>query len=135
MKLNLGAGSDIRIGWENTDKEEDIFKMERRTESIEAILLNHVAMYIRPEEMEQLLIKWYRWLKPDGTIHIETQDLNKVRDPETLFGTGKHAGHRWAWTPKALIALMEKAGFKKIGMVAGILHGKPERDFLICGKK
>lgn len=58
-KLNIGAGKDIRIGWENTDKEQDWFTMEHDKESVDAILLNHVVMYIRPEEMSKLLEKYY----------------------------------------------------------------------------
>ena len=139
-KLNLGSGKDYRIGWINidtkgkSDREEDFFEMEDNL-LVEHILLNHVAMYIRPEEMKKQLKKWYRWLTIGGTIHIETQNLDNVRDPETLYGMGANAGHRWAWTPETLGVLMEEAGFKRVVSVPGILHGKPERDFLICGIK
>lgn len=134
MKLNIGAGKDLRIGWKNTDKEEDLFTMVRDEETVDAILLNHVAMYIRPEDMRSLLNRWFKWLVIGGTLHIETQDLDKVKDPETLYGMGENAGHKWGWTPETLGKLMEEAGFK-VSCVPGILHGRPERDFLIAGKK
>lgn len=134
MKLNIGAGKDIRIGWENTDKENDWFTMEHKEESIDAILLNHVVMYMRPEELDPLLAKYNKWLKVGGTLHIETQNIEKVSDVETLYGVGDNAGHRWGWTPRTLMELMIRNGFACTSM-AGILHGKPERDFLICGRK
>ena len=134
MKLNLGCGQDKRIGWENIDKEEDILTMKRDEESVDAILLNHVAMYFRPEEMRVLLKKWYGWLKKGGTVHIETQDLDRIHTPEVLYGMGGNAGHKWGYTPQTLGELMEEAGFRTNAM-SGILHGWPERDFLIIGKK
>lgn len=140
LKLNLGCGKDYRIGWVNIDirekgdKKADFLKLEYKNCSVDAILLSHVAMYIRPELMRKLLAKWFRWLKIGGTIHVETQDLDRVRDPETLYGMGDYAGHQWAWTPETLGKLLEEAGFS-VSSVPGILHGKPERDFLLCGKK
>ena len=133
--MNIGCGDDIREGWENTDREEDWITMEREPGSVDAILLNHVAMYILPEEMTVLLRKWFSWLRPGGTIHIETQHLGRIRTPELLYGTGKHAGHRWGWTPEALGTLMEDAGFSRVVAIPGILHGWPDRDFLISGAK
>ena len=130
-KINLGAGQDIREGWINTD---EVVEVMQPSGSIDAILLNHVAMYFRPEEMTTLLERWYDWLKVGGTIHIETQNLRKVNTPEILYGMGKNAGHKWAWTPEALEQIMSKVGFK-VTVIPGILHGWPERDFLIIGKK
>ena len=136
MKLNIGAGNDIRIGWENTDQEEDWFTTKRPKESVDAILFNHCAMYIRPEEMNMLLKKWYVWLKRGGTLHIETQNLDKIgTDLRLLYGEGDNAGHRWAWTPSELGKLMRNAGFNNVTSIPGILHGWPERDFLITGTK
>jgi predicted SAM-dependent methyltransferase len=132
MKINIGCGKDKRIGWRNTDKERDWFKIDYKKGSIDAILANHIVMYIRPED--KLFKKWYRWLKKGGTVHIETQDFNKIKDLNTLYGQGKNAGHRWVWTPKSLSKELQGVGFKTISM-PGILHGKPERDFIICGIK
>lgn len=135
MKLNIGCGGDKRIGWENIDREENLFTMKRKSNSVDAILLSHVAMYIRPEEMERLMARWYDWLREDGSIHLETQDLRKIHAPEILYGTGDNAGHRWGWTPETLGKIMEDAGFKEVKSIPGILHGWTERDFLISGKK
>ena len=131
MKINLGCGQDIREGWINTDEVQEV---QQEDNSIDAILLNHVAMYFRPEEMKVLLKRWYGWLKPGGTIHIETQNLRNIKTPELLYGMGKNAGHKWGWKPETLGILMEDAGFK-VSVMPGILHGWPERDFLISGTK
>jgi len=130
MKVNLGCGKDKRIGWFNTDR---IFSIKKKPNSVKAILANHIVMYIRPED--KMFSKWYGWLKKGGTIHIETQDFRNIKDIETLYGTGNNAGHRWVWTPKSLKEELKKAGFKKIISMPGILHGKPERDFLIIAIK
>jgi hypothetical protein len=131
-KINLGCGKDIREGWENTDEVESV---EKENETVDAILLNHVAMYFRPEDMERLLRRWHGWLVEGGTIHIETQNLDKINTPEILYGMGKNAGHKWGWTPETLGKLMKESGFKNIVSVPGILHGWPERDFIITGTK
>jgi len=140
IKLNIGCGDDIRIGWRNTDKEDgDLYDMRFEKESVDAILLSHVAMYIRPDAMLMLARKWHSWLKPGGTVHIETGNLKSIcvlgEKQRNLYGMGKHAGHKWAWLPEELAEIMKLAGFNNITFMPGILHGKPERDFLLCAMK
>ena len=136
LKLNIGCGNDKRIGWENIDENDgqDMYFLDYKEGTVDAILFNHVAMYVRPNDMKDLLNMFYTWLRKGGTVHMETQDFFAIEDPETMFGMGENAGHQWAWTPENLREMMVGIGFDVYSMPV-ILHGKPERDFLICGTK
>ncbi len=149
--LNLGCGEDYRKGYVNiddgsmfpkckVDKKADITKVSYPSSSVDGILLSHIAMYFRPEELLPLLTKWHRWLKKGGFLRIETINLNDVlnyRDDKKLliplFGKPNTAPHRWAWSFSSLHDLLEKAGFEEVD--ADLASKNPIRDFVIIGLK
>ena len=163
MKLNLASGQMYLEGYINidnmsmyhgnmkVDKQADVFSLDWENNTVDEIVLSHFAMYISFKEMENLLSKWYGWLKEGGRIIIETgnvksiaqhildnQDPNEINGPNgvmQLFGWETTAGHKWAWCPETLTQLMLTAGFQTIELGEGYFHNNPKRDFLIVGTK
>lgn len=158
VKVNLGCGKDYREGYINVDDGSifdtkrdvtaDIFDYDMPLNSVDEILLSHVAMYIRPEEMEALLKRWYRWLKVGGKIEIETIDLDKAMEwagnyfedtkPHdwgliNIFGTKETGPHRWGWRVDKLAEKLTLAGFKSITKTVG--EKKPNRDYKLIATK
>jgi hypothetical protein len=152
--LNLGCGLDYIEGAINIDNglmfpgakldiDGDIRKISRDENSTDEILLSHVAMYLRPEELEPLLVKCHRWLKPGGIIEIETIDFDKVLEYakqndksfglDCIFGTEVTQTHRWGWNVTRLRDIIIKNGFIDLKVSDGSKN--PNRDFKIIAKK
>lgn len=150
-RLNLACGLDYKPGFTNIDDGSmfpdtkvdlaaDIRTLRWPDDSVEQILVEHFAMYVRPEEMRRLVKRWRGWLKNGGQLEMETIDLNDVltyRDIERLliplFGTEETGPHRWAWTMTSLSEVFEKAGFTDIIVTRG--NKNPDRDFRIIATK
>ena len=163
MKLNLASGQMYLEGYINidnmsmydgsmkVDKQADIFTLEWEDNTVDEIILSHFAMYIELNQMNQLLKKWYGWLKDGGKIIIETGDVKAISkyiletdDPDLingsngvmqLFGWESTKGHKWAWCEQTLGMSLFEAGFKDIKTGRGYFHNNPIRDFLIIGIK
>jgi hypothetical protein len=163
MKLNLASGQMYLDGYINidnmsmyngsmkVDKQADIFTLDWENNTVDEIILSHFAMYIELNQMNDLLKKWYGWLRPHGRIVIETGDVKAIakyiletNDPDIingsngvmqLFGWETTAGHKWAWCPETLGELMMNAGFTNIEVGEGYFHNNKVRDFLIVGYK
>lgn len=160
MKLNLACGNDYKEGYINIDNQSmfpdckvdvsaDIFTLEQEENSIDEILVNHFVMYTRPDELNPLLEKWYKWLKLGGKLSIETIDVKEIAkilndDSRTtkdmdmfgltnLFGTEVTGPHRWAYYAESLYELMDKVGYGELFIEKG--EKKPLRDFKIIGTK
>ena len=163
MKLNLASGKMYLEGYINidnmsmydgnmkVDKQADIFTLEWEDNTVDEIILSHFAMYIELNQMNQLLKKWYGWLKDGGKIIIETGDVKAISkyiletdNPDLingsngvmqLFGWESTKGHKWAWCEQTLGMSLFEAGFKDIKTGRGYFHNNPIRDFLIIGIK
>ena len=163
MKLNLASGQMYLEGYINidnmsmydgsmkVDKQADIFTLEWEDNTVDEIILSHFAMYIELNQMNQLLKKWYGWLKDGGKIIVETGDVKAISkyiletdDPDLingsngvmqLFGWESTKGHKWAWCEQTLGMSLFEAGFKDIKTGRGYFHNNPIRDFLIIGIK
>ncbi len=155
IKLNLGCGYDYREGYINIDIDPknkadlhiDILDFGAQDYSVSEILMSHVAMYIRPEEMSELLKRCHAWLKRGGKLDVETIDLDIVMDYATnpfegkvdsygltnIFGTEKTGPHRWGWTKEALTKQLLSVGFEVVGSKPGLK--KPNRDFRLIAIK
>ncbi len=161
IKINLGSGKDYKEGYINVDNGlmfpdakvdfvSDIQTFSTLDNSVDEILLSHVVMYLRPEELKPLLIKWRGWLKEGGKIVIETIDLSKVMkivlennelDPTksndygliNIFGTTETGPHRWGYTERDLRWQLYKAGFLSNERQQGTK--KPERDYILIAIK
>jgi len=154
VKINLGCGKDYKKGWVNVDDcsmaickvdvKKNILKYTHENDTVDYILLSHVAMYLRPEDMVHLLSKCYLWLKKGGIIEVETIDLDKVMkfalegrtdswSLANIFGTPETGPHRWGWSVHKLKKLMQETGFKSI--VKRLGSKKPKRDYKLIAKK
>jgi hypothetical protein len=169
MKINLASGELYLSGYINIDNKShysnapvdliaDVFELELPDEIVDEIIVSHFAMYIMggpdnnetPNQMRQLLQRWFNWLKPGGRLIMETGNLKFIakfildcNDPidlqgskglKQLFGYGNTYGHRWAWCPEILSPMFKQVGFIDINIQPGVFHSK-ERDFLIIGTK
>lgn len=158
-KLNLACGNEYADGHWNVDdcsmypsikvdQRDDITKMSWKLDSLDVIRLSHFAMYLRPEAMSRLLVRWKSWLKNGGKIEIETIDVKKVanivatsNDIEeintwgltNLFGNPVTCPHEWGWSPRTLTVALHQAGFSDVKVGKGTK--KPGRDFLITAIK
>lgn len=158
VKVNLGSGKDYRDGYINIDNGSifntkrditaDIFYYDMPLDSVDEILLSHLVMYIRPDEMEILLKRWYGWLKSGGKIEIETIDiekvmvyaLNPIEDKRVdswgftnIFGTEETGPHRWGWRADILEEKLKKVGFSSITKTFG--DKNPNRDYKLIAIK
>lgn len=152
VKLNLGNGSDYRPGYVNIDWSEDgksdIYCDIRHYDgtdenSVDEILLSHVVMYLRPDELDVLLARWHGWLKVGGTIEIETINFDQVMEHamkndksfglDCIFGTEVTQTHRWGWNISRLRDAIIKAGFTNLQLSNG--NKNPNRDFKIIATK
>ena len=157
VKINLGCGNDYKEGWANIDNmsmvnckvdiNSNILEYDREPNSVDEILMSHVAMYIRPEEMFLLLKKCKNWLKVGGTLEIETIDIDKVMEEAlnpfngrqiewgltNIFGTKDTGPHRWGWNAESLSSILMSVGFEVVGKSNGLK--KPNRDFKLTVTK
>lgn len=159
VKLNLGCGNDYREGYLNIDNglmypdakvymSADITKLEWDEDSVDEILLSHVLMYIRPDEMMILFKRWYGWLKKGGKLVVEQPNIRKIAqiiatetDPIHLdyfglvnfFGKDNEPPHRWGYYPEGMAISLYKTGFSQCSYGEGIK--KPNRDFKITATK
>ena len=158
MKLNLGCGKDYKKGWTNVDNQSmgdckadfkcDLLDYNRHANTVDKILLSHVAMYLRPEDMDILIPKCFKWLKVGGTLEIETADFKKVlqvvlneSDPYkvhywgliNIFGKDNEIPHRWGWVSDRLVVKLYRSGFQKIKYTKGLKN--PDRDYRLIATK
>jgi predicted SAM-dependent methyltransferase len=158
--LNLACGNDYREDHINiddnsqgnfkVDKKADVKKLKWKDNSVDRILVIHYVMYLTPPELDNLLKRWYGWLKKEGTIVIETGNIysicKRIMQAKTiselhgkdcirqLFGWENTHGHKWVWSPITIQDALERAGFKT-GLYKGYFHDNPGRDFVIIGVK
>lgn len=82
IKLNLGSGGDYIAGFinidlyaEKADERYDIAKLKYEDNSIDEIRAYHVIEHFDYLHAHDVLKEWYRVLKPNGIIRIETPDF------------------------------------------------------------
>jgi predicted SAM-dependent methyltransferase len=82
MKLNLGCGDQIMEGYINCDLYDekadvkcDVKQLPFDDNSAENIYASHIIEHFDYYEGLEVLKEWYRVLKPNGIIYIETPDM------------------------------------------------------------
>lgn len=82
IKLNLGSGGDyiqglvnIDLYAEKADERYDIAKLRYEDNSVDEIRAYHVIEHFDYMQAHDVLKEWYRVLKPNGVIRIETPDF------------------------------------------------------------
>ena len=90
IKLHLGCGTRYLNGYINidhpldkhtvqshliADRYEDIQLLKYSASSVSEIRLHHVFEHFPRQIALAILCRWVDWLKPGGTLHIETPDV------------------------------------------------------------
>lgn len=144
VKLHLGCGETILKGYVNLDYPPsehnvmridadvyaDIVTLNLPASSVDEIRLHHVFEHFSRVTALAMLIKWQRWLKPGGTLHINTPDITgcaqnivTTDDFKVKMGNIRHlAGDQaasWAyhvdhWFPERFVKTLSALGFDQI---------------------
>lgn len=144
LKIHLGCGEKYLDGYINIDyppKEHavmrpkadmfaDITQLQFPDNTVDEIRLHHVFEHFSRVEALGLLIRWHRWLRVGGKIHIETPDLegsaktilsnapfkHKTAAARHLAGdqTDHWAYHVDHWFPERFAATLSHLGFEDI---------------------
>jgi predicted SAM-dependent methyltransferase len=137
MKLNLGCGLDKRQGYINVDIRKDVnpdlvLNLEDipypfESNSIEEIIDKDILEHIPYRKVENILKEWYRILKPEGKLYIQSPDLIAIaykvilnnnytwRDISYWLYGGQEYDynfHKSGFTIPTIRALLESIGFK-----------------------
>ena len=105
----------------------------------EEIYARHFLEHLSPEEADDTIIEWRRVLRVDGIIHVIVPNLefhakqllmkgnskfvngSNFRHAMAAFfgwqGRGDNHYHYWGYTPKSLVELFDKHGFKNTKLI------------------
>ena len=90
LRLHLGCGENRFDGYVNVDYQPSEHTVQRRIAAdlfadittldlpdltVDEVRLHHVFEHFNRPSALALLIRWHRWLKTGGRLHIETPDL------------------------------------------------------------
>jgi ubiquinone/menaquinone biosynthesis C-methylase UbiE len=158
IRLNLGAGGDIRKGWCNVDIRPsagvdlvcDVSCLPFDDNSANKIYASDVLEHVRYVDVRETLEEWYRVLARKGTITIKVPSISTVatnyvrhtidtKEFVRLVYGGQEEGdianvHKSGFDPQYLSLLMKKAGFKITKIIS---HPDPpdQNNLVIIGKK
>lgn len=144
LKLHLGAGEKYLDGYWNIDFPEgehtvmkpkvdehaDIAQLSYPENSIAEVRSHHLFEHFPRAEALKLLVRWRRWLQPDGLLVIETPDFGtsasmfigstslrrKFQLSRHIFGSeeASWALHKDYWDKQKFIYVLEAFGFKDL---------------------
>ena len=145
-RLHLGCG-DVRLsGYLNVDLpgggrdrpgpdlEADVRRLHCPSDSLAEIRLHHVFEHFDRVEALALLLRWYEWLEPNGTLVVETPDFDTCvaayqRSGEDeralilrhLFGSHEAdwAVHRDGWSAARFRNVLEPLGYEIVDVASG----------------
>src|SRR3990167_9706267 len=127
MKLHIGSGKYSLDGFINIDVQPfpNVHEVGNFREmvfsDVDEIVARHILEHFGREESLLVLRQWLSWLKPGGTLTIETPDFEYLcaqfnKDPEWMgihaYGSqeAEWAYHKSAWYEKKVYAVAEKLG-------------------------
>lgn len=143
IKLHLGCGQKYLEGYENidypasehtvmkvkADRYADLRDLHYEENSVDEIRNHHVFEHFSRAEALTMLLRWRRWLKPGGVIHIETPDFERcvqkflINRRRTKLQLGRHIfgsqEARWAdhldfWYAQKFNFVLKELGFSNI---------------------
>jgi hypothetical protein len=161
LRLHVGCGSDIRVGYINIDEfnpkadlQRPIQELSYPDNSVERIEGYMVLEHLTPAEARAFLRNAYHMLEPGGILVLEVPDLEKIcrlillfaNDPAYLekgaFGLRGIFGepmermtlgdyHKWGYTPTLAERMLRDAGFSQVTISDGFSHCYPLRDMRV----
>ncbi|MCX7909760.1 MAG: hypothetical protein N2560_09655 [Ignavibacteria bacterium] len=140
MKIHLGCGNKYLDGYLNIDLPQDehtvmevkadlyadIRTLDFPENSIEEIRLHHLFEHFTRAEALKLLVKWRKWLKVGGVLHIQTPDFSRclikylfapmkfrMQLGRHIFGSqeARWAYHLDFWDKKKFKFILKRLGF------------------------
>lgn len=160
MKLNLGAGLDIKTGdeWVNIDLRPfpgvdlvaDVRRLPFSEASADEILASDVLEHLPTNDVYRTLKEWRRVLKPGGEITIRIPHLTKIFRKalrgslsanvviRLIYGNQKYGGeehpgnfHRSGLTEDQICRIMRRVGFK----VVSVESPEDEHNLVVVARK
>lgn len=135
-KLNIGSDNNLRDGWYNIDEfnikpgtiKMNALKLEFPDNFFDEICARDVLEHITHTRTDEALKEWYRVLKPEGKIYIQTPNLkgwalalvhHKCSDEHVALHLYAHQDnpgnyHYAGFTDNILRTKCETIGFKNI---------------------
>lgn len=155
-KLNLGCGIIYRPGYINIDKYEDsiadmihdVDALPFESNTIHTIEALHLIEHFDYIHSIYVLSEWFRLLKPEGTLILETPDMDKsfkkfksenTENQKTtiqwLYGIDSPGmQHKTIFTFELLKALLKEIGFQNISREPQKTHKYEHGLRIICTK-
>ncbi|HCK11762.1 MAG TPA: hypothetical protein DHW45_17945, partial [Candidatus Latescibacteria bacterium] len=146
VRMNLGCGSDSKIGYinidayvNNADLKIDICDLPVPNDSVDEIFSSHMLEHMSKFEVPKALREWYRVLKPSGKLQLNLPDLEWAAQqwldlPEdarwgwpldTIFGLQTHPGefHKTGFTADRIEKILKQIGFRSVQTSWSWSHG------------
>lgn len=117
IKLNLGCGKDIKIGYHNIDinpvdnrivKSDIINLPQYQNNSVDEVLLNQVLEHLNNRDLRPALKEWHRIIKKGGKIIITVPNIiGTVKSfLENRLNTLGFSKHYKNWSPEEVVFQM-----------------------------
>jgi hypothetical protein len=129
LNVDLPPEEGVAAGTSRPDLESDVTKVACPPETLEEIRLHHLFEHFDRADALALLIRWHRWLRPDGRIRIETPDFEGCIEKfgerpigeqtvilRHIFGSQEApwAVHRDGWSENRFRYVLGELGFDRI---------------------
>lgn len=129
LNVDLPPVEGVAAGTSRPDLESDVTKVTCPAETLDEIRLHHLFEHFDRADALALLIRWHGWLRPGGSIQIETPDFEgciekfterSVSDQSVIlrhvFGSQEApwAAHRDGWSENRFRHVLGALGFDRI---------------------
>ncbi len=135
MKVNLGCGKDIRVGYLNIDLKNngssniivgDVSKLDEIVDNntVEEMIGIHIVEYFTPQELHRNLQHWFNKISPGGTLYLQGFDYLLIANDIVYYRIdianlnmmlfGEHGEHRGIYDLMNIVSVTESVGFEVI---------------------
>jgi hypothetical protein len=129
LNVDLPPEEGIASGTSRPDLESDVTKVRCPSGTLAEIRLHHLFEHFERADALALLLRWYRWLRPGGQLHIETPDFEgcianfpqRPLDDQSvilrhIFGSQEApwALHKDGWSANRFHYVLGELGFTRI---------------------
>ncbi len=154
LRLHLGCGGTYLEGYRNIDlpaaeqgvqegirpdEYADITRLDYAEGSVAEVRLHHVFEHFDRQTAIRLLIDWHRWLRPGGTLCIETPDFKRsarafflhptagarLKTLRHVFGSTEAdwAVHKDGWYAQRFRLYLGELGYERLKFKRARWHG------------